>query len=411
MRFVKSNFFEKVQTGNEKLAETVQNAGYSQEDFEVLQEIYNCGKIRVFSSIPRIENVFNDYSYEITRLDDPLPVVIGKLTDCCQELDNMAETVMEHSMVDKHGRIFEIKDKFGNIVAQSWVWRNQNVLCFDNIEIPDKAFTRASREGIDEQKFTDTIYEIYRRAANEMIEKDKIIYKELLEMGKISIEEYEALKLAKVTVGLGYNDIAESLKRNAKEDKGEVATPLEFKPPIELSHGLYTSDSKTQYIISGDENVPKSNVETFAVYADDFVIYDDSNMTEVNQEILQQLEYATNKDNDYLKTEVYDKRAIVSEIGDNYYLEPESTRIIMNVNFAIIYEESEEEIVIADILHNSLTEPFVFLQIRMAIEQLKATGKKINTDDLEEEKKAIYTQIMNLDEEIDVERGFKRNKK
>ena len=31
--------------------------------------------------------------------------------------------------------VMNIKDNEGNIVAQSWVWRNGNTLCFDNIEV------------------------------------------------------------------------------------------------------------------------------------------------------------------------------------------------------------------------------------------------------------------------------------
>ena len=83
------------------------------------------------------------------RLDDPLALAIGTLTDCCQELGNAAQTSMEHSMTDKHGRLFIVKDEKGNVVAQSWVWRNKNVLCFDNIEVPGKAFSRATKEGKD----------------------------------------------------------------------------------------------------------------------------------------------------------------------------------------------------------------------------------------------------------------------
>ena len=84
--------------------------------------IYNYGKQRTFSSIPRIENKVEGYSYEILRLDDPLAMAIGTLTDCCQELGDAAEVCMEHSMVDNNGRVFVIRDDEGNIIAQSWVW-------------------------------------------------------------------------------------------------------------------------------------------------------------------------------------------------------------------------------------------------------------------------------------------------
>ena len=143
LAYVQENKFTSVDVGNEEVAEISAIAGYTQEDFDKLQEIYNYGKQRIFSSIPKIEKTKGKYTYEMLRLDDPLAMAIGTLTDCCQELGNAAELCMEHSMVDKHGRVFVVRDDQGNIAAQSWVWRNKNVICFDNIEIPDKAFVRA----------------------------------------------------------------------------------------------------------------------------------------------------------------------------------------------------------------------------------------------------------------------------
>lgn len=143
VNYVLENKFTNVNLGNEQMAAVSSIAGYTQEQFEKLQEIYEYSKRRVKSSIPHIEERTDDYTYETLRLDDPLGLAIGTLTDCCQKIDDAAEVCMEHSMTSSDGRIFVIKDKENNIVAQSWVWRNQNVLCFDNIEIPHKAFERA----------------------------------------------------------------------------------------------------------------------------------------------------------------------------------------------------------------------------------------------------------------------------
>ncbi|MBD9098951.1 hypothetical protein EGP98_05115, partial [bacterium] len=212
--YVQTNKFTFVNVGNERVAEISAIAGYSQADFNTLQQIYNYGKQRTFSSIPRIEQsaekTSGRYTYETLRLDDPLAMAIGTLTDCCQELNNCAEVCMEHSMVDKNGRVFVIKDEQGNIVAQSWVWRNKDVLCFDNIEIPDKAFARAVKEHPDlgRKGFTDEVFEIYKQATHDLIEADEKVYKELLESRKITQEQYDGLRLGKITVGLGYNDIA-----------------------------------------------------------------------------------------------------------------------------------------------------------------------------------------------------------
>src|SRR5699024_4841585 len=139
----------------------------------------------------------------------------------------------------------------GNIVAQSWVWRNKDVLCFDNIEIPDKAFVRATKEypELGRSGFSDEVFEIYKQAAHDLIVADEKIYKELLESGKITKAQYDGLRLGKVTVGLGCNDIAESLKQNSIIDKGTISRPLPFDEPVKLSRGLYISDSTTQCIL------------------------------------------------------------------------------------------------------------------------------------------------------------------
>ncbi|MBQ8131131.1 MAG: hypothetical protein IJ193_01420, partial [Bacilli bacterium] len=146
--YVQSNRYENVEVGNEKAAEVSAIAGYTQEEFDVLQQIYNYGKTRIFHSIPRVKNQVGNYQYEVLKLNDPLAMAIGTLTDCCQEIGNAAEMCMEHSMVSNSGRIFIIKDEDNNIVAQSWLWRNKDTICFDNIEIPDRAFTRKVRDGL-----------------------------------------------------------------------------------------------------------------------------------------------------------------------------------------------------------------------------------------------------------------------
>lgn len=415
MAFVKSNNYENVQVGNQKLAEISNMAGYDQRSFDTLQQIYNYGKSRTFSSIPRVHTQNGEYTYEILRLDDPLAVAIGTLTDCCQELGNAAETSMEHSMVDKNGRVFVIKDEAGNIVAQSWVWRNQNVLCFDNIEIPAKAFIRAERGGSSREHFTDTVFALYQQAGQELIAKDEEEFKKLLDEGKITEEQYEALKLGKATVGTGYNDIADSLRRNSQPDMSKVARPLDFVPPVNLNHVLYTSDSTTQYVIAGEQDVPTSTYETPTIYSDEFVIHDNGNTKQQDVLMLQKLELATRGDSYSGLTQSYETEKIISNIAYNYGLNPETTRIIMNANFAIIYDTTSDEIIVGDVLYNTSFDnngqqidisDKVAMQIRMAIEQIGVKGKKFNISRLSQEQLEMCNKAMNLETEIDEERGL-----
>ena len=420
--YVQTNKFTSVNVGNERVAEISAIAGYSQADFNTLQQIYNYGKQRTFSSIPRIEQsaekTSGKYTYEILRLDDPLAMAIGTLTDCCQELNNCAEVCMEHSMVDKNGRVFVIKDEQGNIVAQSWVWRNKDVLCFDNIEIPDKAFARATKEHpeLGRKGFTDEVFEIYKQAAHDLIVEDEKVYKELLENGKITQEQYDGLRLGKVTVGLGFNDIAESLKQNSKVDKGNVSRPLPFEEPVKLSRGLYTSDSTTQYVLEERENRKEFDGETLPVHSDTYVEYSDSNFTEKSLLSLEKLEIVTKEDPRNLETSVgdyADSEHLVTEIAKNYGLNPETSRIIMNPNFAIIYDVNGDKLRVGDLLFNTHVdnemqqmdiENQVVMQIRLALEQI-ASDKEIDVSALDEKQKEMYAKVTGLTDEIDIERG------
>ncbi len=416
--YVQTNKYTSVQTGNEKVAEIAAIAGYSQEDFNTLQEIYNYGRQRTFSSIPRIEKQAEKrsgtYRYETLKLDDPLAMAIGTLTDCCQELNNCAEMCMEHSMVDKNGRVFVIKDELGQIVAQSWVWRNKDVLCFDNIEIPDKTFTRVTRENPDlgRQGFTDEIFEIYKQAAKDLIEEDEKSYQALLERGQITIEQYEGLRLGKVTVGLGYNDIAESLQKNATVDTSMVARPLPFEAPVNLSRALYTSDSMTQYILDERSDRKEYTGETLPIYHDRYTEYQDDNFSYKDLLTLKKLEMATKGDLTYLETSsINNSDHIVTSLAYNYDLNPDTTRVIMNPNFALIYDVNENKIKVGDLFFNTEIpnqkediESKVALQIKLAFDQL-GKEKEIDTTSLDEKQKTMVSKAMGLADEIDSERG------
>ena len=413
--YISNNKYEDVDVGNERVAPIASLAKYSQENFEKLQQLYNYGKQRIFSSIPRIENATQKYTYEMLRLDDPLALAIGTLTDCCQELGNHAEACMAHSVVDKNGRVFVIRDKEGKICAQSWVWRNKDVLCFDNIEIPDRAFKRAKALGLSREDFADEIYNIYKQAAREIMEKDEKTYKELAESKKITREQYLGLKLRKITVGLGNNDIATAIDKSAKKDEESVTEPLSFESPVTLDRSLYTSDSAEQYILENTGEKTDYDGDTLALYNDTYVEYDDSNFDKIALLTLNKLELTTNNCIDSSYCAETSEGNFVTEIAENCYLNSSKTRIILHPNFAIIYEVNEDIIRIGEIFFNTKIEnkyqnmdieDVVAMQIRLALEQI-SKGKTIDTSYLNEKQKAMYEKAMNITEEnFDKERGI-----
>ncbi|MGN1379663.1 MAG: hypothetical protein ACI4XR_04665 [Bacilli bacterium] len=92
---------------------------------------------RVNSTIPRITGTKDEYSYEILRLDDMEALALGNKTDCCFTVLGNGYSCLKHSLTSKNGRVLVVK-KGDEILAHSWVWRNGNLLCLDNIEISKK---------------------------------------------------------------------------------------------------------------------------------------------------------------------------------------------------------------------------------------------------------------------------------
>lgn len=415
--YVQENKFKNVEIGNENVAKTAAILDYTQEEFEQIQKIYNYAKMRVFSSIPRIENKNGLYTYEILRLDDTLALSIGKLTDCCQRLGEPGEMCMEHSMISNSGRVFVVRDNLGHIVAQSWVWRNKNVLCFDNIEVPDKQMIE---HGIPKSKvdsgirnqFTDEVLEVYKKAANELIQVDNKKYTELLNKGLISKDEYEGLKLSKITVGLGYSNIKGSFETLTIDNN--ISRPYSFIPPVELSRGLYINDSEKQYILdTNDYDNKLHDKHAINLYNDEYILYDDSNFKKVNLLTLNKLELVTKESDDFKTTNVSDNDYIVSQIANIYGLNPINSRIICHPNFAIIFEKNDSEIIIADLLFNTSTmagdrvidiKDEVLQQMKLAFHQI-SDELDFNISMLNDKQKIMYYKVMNLNEELFMNRG------
>lgn len=413
--YVKDNDYVNVEIGNEKLADLVSKTGiYNQYNFEILQKIYNYSKIRIYSSIPRIEGMYMNYSYEMLRLDDSLASVIGIFTDCCQKLNDSAELCMEHSMVSDNGRLFVVRNCLGQIVAQSWVWRNNNTVCFDDIEIPNKVLVNAERKYGEEYRYqlVKEIYDVYKYAASQLMEVDKLTYKKMLNDNLIKTDEYNGLRISKVLVGLGHNDIANIIKKHSKFAGILPVRPLAFNPPVKLRFWLYLNDSSSQYILAESGNSIEYNGHPLNIYNDDFIIYTDENISKLELLTLENLRKVFDNVTDNLITkEEFIPDKIVSLIARKYNSDENNTKLIINPNFAIIYEECEDKNIILDLFLNSMIRTeniditnIVLGQIKLAIKQINRNNKKIDISKLPVNKLDIYTRIKCNFDENDIEK-------
>ena len=228
------------------------------------------------SSIPQIEkkDKKTGYSYKVLRLDDPTAIFVGELTDCCQALGHAGESCMRHSVTSPNGRVLVVQDGEGKILSQSWIWRNKNTICFDNIEAIKK-------DSNNKKVISSDLLSVIQEAAKDFVETDKIGIQrwkksQLLKLeeekanGSISEQEYKESKdkieqivqsqqLTKVTVGIGYTDVDLSGLKKDNENK---------YPEEQVS---YINDSRTQLILYEDRTVKhiENGEKTVAMYTDD----------------------------------------------------------------------------------------------------------------------------------------------
>ena len=274
--YIYSHVYENVGEDELEIAKLASNSGYSQEDFEKVQEIFKAQKQRTQSSIPQIEkkDAKTGYTYKVLRLDDPTAIFVGELTDCCQALGDAGESCMRHSVTSTNGRILVVQDGEGKILSQSWTWRNKNTICLDNIEAVQK-------DSQNKKIISSNLLSIIQEAAKDFVETDKVGMQKWREAqlskleqekanGSISEQEYNESKakieqvvqsqqLTKVTVGIGYTDV----------DLSGLKADNENKYPEESV--AYISDSRKQLVLYEDQSIQHkdNNARTVAMYTDD----------------------------------------------------------------------------------------------------------------------------------------------
>lgn len=419
--YIKSIVYTDIEVGNEGVAEQAKIAGYSQKDFEAIQSLFNEGEVRDFSSIPRIQGSTKGYTYEMLRCDDPLALTIGTLTDCCQEIHGAGQTSMEHSVVSPDGRVFCVRDAEGRLVAQSWFWRNQYTGCFDNIEIPHRIFELYEKEHPDvgRKGLTTDVLEVYKKAAQDLMQEDARVYQELLDNGTITQEQYDALLLGKVTIGLGYNDIADAIQ--ADKTIHQETDRVGVKGTDRLPHP-YT-DAGTQYTIVEREGTVKSEHENLYVHQDDVPVFDGTNMSSTVLLTMKRMEQATEGDNLAYLSERSDEenlpksQRIINSIAREYGLDPNDTRVMATARIALIYsKDKDNKVKIGDLLSSplktGLTEEqkqkataHIMHQVKKALKQIGVQDSEVDLSSLSEEQQQMLQSVMQEIEKENDERG------
>ncbi len=251
--------YDNVRPGEYELDYVGRKGGLDQEQFTIAQRLYKDVLKREFSTVPPEEHSTGKYRGRIVRIDDPLHLAIGEITDCCQTIgeNDPGESSMIHSATEHNGSLFVVEelDDYGNptrIVAQSWTWRNGNRVTFDNVEIPHSVHSQLQQIG-----GFDEIMEAYFGAAQKIIETDKKALEKLLKEGKITREQYEQFVVKDVAMGTGCDDLISQLSKDtrAKYPSVKSVTPLELGKTYvgARSRGLYTDASNTILVAHNDD--------------------------------------------------------------------------------------------------------------------------------------------------------------
>jgi len=131
--------YTNIHSGNEKLAILCANCCMSEEQFEQAQNIFETGKKIANKQVLEIcKDIDTDIHYEFIGKDNPLSIVLGNITNCCQRIGGVGEECMKTGATNEKSGFVVFKHK-DNIIGQSWVWYDDKskTIALDNIEVPD----------------------------------------------------------------------------------------------------------------------------------------------------------------------------------------------------------------------------------------------------------------------------------
>ena len=229
--------YDKVLEGNENLAELVGNYGYTQEQFEKMQKVFEVAKLikneaKISADIPSESDPIR---YRVLHKDDPLGFVLGDVTNCCQRYGADAESCVDDGYRNVNSGFLVFEERRGEdnkecrILGQAYVWYDYitQTVCYDNIEIP-KVILHELRIG--DKKKGDISYHNFLMAIV------KSACSIVMSMNK------RGILVKRVTTGKGYNDIKLEIERL-------FGSPISGKLPKNRGYVGYSDAKDAQYVL------------------------------------------------------------------------------------------------------------------------------------------------------------------
>lgn len=245
---------------------------------------------RIFSTIPDLEGVWKDFSYRTIDMQDARACFLGNEIKCCLTPIDKAKSALEHALINKNGRLFGVFDD-DNLVALSWIWRNNGLLCFDNIEV-------------------NSNYIKFNNLGNRLLTIYLEVAKKIYQLSKNNEPENE--RITRICLGRNKNDILMSNLKNLV--KLSPDTIKKYVP--KNSKNLYINDSQQeQYILYDDEKDPLLQSDSTTIYKRTRMPFIDFNNINA-YDLKNKIDYIRYRANLPIETKSY----ISGVIGDDYYI-------------------------------------------------------------------------------------------
>lgn len=113
------------------------------EEIDEFLSYWNNRTTPITESIPFVSANIDGYSMFRLERDDIRGPILGLITNCCQHPWGMGRSCAYHGTENPDGCFYVVTNKKGEIIAQSWTWKNceTGTLCFDNIEALDGGYS------------------------------------------------------------------------------------------------------------------------------------------------------------------------------------------------------------------------------------------------------------------------------
>lgn len=229
--------YDNVDDQAKSLAKTLCSYGYSQHDFEKLQEVYLQGLEVEPKQMLEVRDDAKDTKiyYELLKKSNPLNAVLGNITNCCQVMGSVGESCVRYGMTNLNSAfvVFKTGENVADIIGQAWVWYNERkqIVCLDNIEIPSRKMLEMTEK--DKQEFCDCLNRFCKNIVATMEKKGKkvkmvttgILYNSILDFNGLKCPPAQVL--AQPEHYDGYSDAKHAqivLLDNAKQqEKNDIA--------------------------------------------------------------------------------------------------------------------------------------------------------------------------------------------